>query len=230
MRLRSTLSMLLAFAIFPLAATYAQPSSADKNFGPASAPKTEKAAEKDASSESAVEKDERAAPPSTYRRIPLGSMETRAPRPAGAPSPMVRETDKKGQILDVLTQPLDVGTGSMVGLQEVDWTQPLRDIKADVVGGAMGGDTIDAKGNVRLQIDTLSFSADQFSHNKRTGEMQAEGGVIIKQELSVVSADKFYYRIREEGELPKPSMLDLPKDEQEREKRRLSLGRIDVTN
>jgi len=130
-----------------------------------------------------------------------------------------------------------------VQLQPVDWTQPLRDIEADQgvweVGETEGDETegdeteedvVDLEGNVRLRLDTLSFAADRFWANLTTGEMRADGNVIIAQDPSILTADEIYYRVPAESEMPQPLVLGPHMDEQERARRRLSSGTVEARN
>ncbi len=130
-------------------------------------------------------------------------------------------------MVDAFTQPFEEATvqGEFV---EPDWTQPLRNLVFDRGSGDLRGDTLHVQGHVRLKLDTLDLHADEFSYQQGTGEMHAAGNVEVRQNLSVIHADELHYRVYEEQDLPK--LLGPGLGEQERAKKQLSLGRIDVVN
>jgi len=168
-------------------------------------------------------------PGKAYGRIPLGTVETHAPRLGRRPSPSVLEVPSERTIFDALTQSYDLGPVEG-GFEPPDWTQPLRDIEGDELEGRLGTDEFSAHGNVRLRLDTLNFSAEEFSYSQGTGEMQARDDVLITQGRARLSAEEFYYRIPNESELPPPSLVEADLDEQQQAKRRLSLGAVDIKN
>jgi len=111
-----------------------------------------------------------------------------------------------------------------------DWTQPLRDIEADLWETELGSEELNLKGHVHLDLGMTSFSADEFQYNEITNEVRAKGNVLILQEPSELAADQVYYRVAEPGEVPRAFILEPALSEQERAERRLSLGYLDALN
>jgi lipopolysaccharide export system protein LptA len=124
----------------------------------------------------------------------------------------------------------DVTLDPSAALAPPDWNQPFRDIEADVWETQLGEKKLSLKGNVRLNLDRMRFSADEFWYDEQTNEMRAKGNVLILQDPAEVFADEIYYRVADPAETPAPHVLEPSLSEQERAKRRLSLGYIDALN
>ena len=115
------------------------------------------------------------------------------------------------------------------GFEQPDWTQPFRDIEGDRI--QRRAQEITAEGNVRLSLDTIDFSADQFHYNQETGELRAEGNVIIRQEDSVLTAQRIAYHVPpevfEEIQDTAPAPLT-PNDRAPAMRHALSMGILDA--
>ncbi|HUW60724.1 MAG TPA: hypothetical protein VMZ06_06925 [Candidatus Bathyarchaeia archaeon] len=171
----------------------------------------------------AAPKDAAPAAP-VYRQMPLIAPGVRAPQPGTRPpsSPMIGI--KHASLRDVLSQ--RVGFRSEETFREPDWTQPLRDIRADIWESGINQEEMALKGNVRLRLDTLDFSAERFIYREKTGEMHALGEVLIRQDQSIMAADEIYYRIPAESEMPRAMVLEPYMTEQQRARQRLSSGTV----
>jgi hypothetical protein len=113
-----------------------------------------------------------------------------------------------------------------------DWTQPFRDIEADLWESEFGSDQLLLKGNVHLNLGNTSFSANEFWYHEKTNEVRAKGNVLIVQGPAEIAANEIYYRVAAPGEAPKALILEPALSEQARAKRRLTLGylnAVDVT-
>ena len=163
-----------------------------------------------------------------YRRTPLTTPDIGAPRPWRRVIAMPTGRSTRLTLSDTLNQRF--APEPTESLQPPDWTQPLRDVEADVWKSQLGADEYDLEGNVRLQLDTLKFTADEFWYSKTEGRMRATGNVLILQDPTVLTADEIQYLIPEESEAPKPSLLAPRLTEQEQAKLRLSLGKVEGTN
>jgi len=159
-----------------------------------------------------------------YRQMPLIAPGVRAPRPGMRPpsSPMIGI--KHPSLRDVLSQRVEFRAEE--AFREPDWTQPLRDIRADIWESGINQEEMSLKGNVRLRLDTLDFSADRFIYREKTGEMHALGDVLIRQDQSMIAADEIYYRIPAESEMPRAKVLEPYMTEQQRARLRLSSGTV----
>lgn len=165
---------------------------------------------------------------SQYREHPIRTTGVRAPAPGRPPaSPLSMPTQRT--LANALLQPTELGAPGS-GFEPPDWTQPLRDVEAgrSVVDLATGRTVL--KGKVRLRLGEMYFNADQFSYSEDQGDYHAEGNVFIEQESSRIVADDIQYWVPPETELPPPSVLEAELTEQERAKRRLTLGRVQARN
>jgi lipopolysaccharide assembly outer membrane protein LptD (OstA) len=181
--------------------------------------------------ESPVQKKKKETPPTgvgQYRHMPLILPEARAPQPGHRPTPSPEVAFSRKRF----SEPFDTGVAfhPEETLQPPDWTQPLRDIEADLWESQLDKDEILLKGNVRLRLDTMNFAADEFWYSKPTGEMRATGNVRITQGTSHTTADEVYYKVPDLSALPTPTLLKPSRSEQERAKLRLSSGTMDATN
>lgn len=162
--------------------------------------------------------------PPKYRQMPLISPDVRAPRPRVRPpaSPIIGI--KQRSFEEAVSQ--ELGFSPQESFQAPDWTQPLRDIRADIWESGMTQQEMSLRGHVRLKLDTLEFSADRFLYREAAGEMQAIGNVRIRQENSLLSADEIDYHIPTEAEMPHPLVLEPHMTDQERARIRLSSGTV----
>ncbi|HNR31695.1 MAG TPA: LPS assembly protein LptD, partial [Candidatus Hydrogenedentes bacterium] len=179
------------------------------------------------------------APPAAERRPPAPTPakvdelqvvggEIRAPRLGRRPSAVPMQDFSGPTLADALSTGADFGAAESL-FQTPDWTQPLRDLEADEMGGSFDGDTIEATGNVRLRLGETLFSSDYYSFTESIGEMHARGNVRMEQPTGSFTADEVYYTLPPEAEVPPPMLFELT-SEQERAKRRLSLGRLSATD
>lgn len=159
-----------------------------------------------------------------YRQMPLVAPGVRAPRPGTRPSSSPIIGIKHPSLQDALNQRVEFRPEE--AFREPDWTQPLRDIRADIWESGINQEEMSLKGNVRLRLDTLNFSADRFIYREKTGEMHALGDVLIRQDQSMIAADEIYYRIPTELEMPRAGVLEPYMTEQERARMRLSSGTV----
>jgi len=88
-----------------------------------------------------------------------------------------------------------------------DWTQPFRDIEADLWESEFGSDQLLLKGNVHLNLGNTSFSANEFWYHEKTNEVRAKGNVLIVQGPAEIAANEIYYRVAAPGEAPKALIL-----------------------
>lgn len=154
--------------------------------------------------------------------------ETRAPRLRQRPSAVPIE-DLSGQSLsDALEAGADFGPAESL-FETPDWSQPLRDLEADELGGTFDRDVIEAEGNVRLRLGETLFRADYFTFRQSTGEMHAKGNVVMQQPESLLTADEIFYTLPPDRTLPPPPPLTT-ESEQDQAKRRLSQGRLEAFN
>lgn len=185
-------------------------------------------AEKPAQEKTSAKNDR--VPKTMYRRVPMGGAETRAPQPGKRrPSTVPIAEPSRKSFFSAFAQPGDM-TAPAGGFQPPDWTQPLRDIEGDEITGSFDSDEFNAKGHVRLKLDTLDFMADEFMYNQVSGEMRANNNIRISQDQSFAEADNIAYRVPAASELPEPTLLQANLGEQEQAKRRLTLGHVDIAN
>lgn len=161
-----------------------------------------------------------------YRPSPGFNPELRAPKPGRRPAPAPFATKGERTVTQGLTEGFSLTNDR--GFSEPDWTQPLRDVKAD--RWELSSDEYLFQGNVKLHLDTLDFSADEFCYNEVTGEMRATGNVVITQGNSQMKADQVEYRVPEASQLPGPALISINADEQGLAKRRLSSGLLKAQN
>ncbi|MBI4559095.1 MAG: LPS assembly protein LptD [Candidatus Hydrogenedentes bacterium] len=165
------------------------------------------------------------------RRVPLGSVEPSAPSP-GRPSVLPFPPGSQKRITDVLKEGPQLPSEEP-GFQAPDWTQPWKNIKADKLQYPLYGDQpLQAEGNVRLELENTRFAADAFYYHENLGEMRATGNVTVTQDQSALYADEVYYKVSVEplAEAPYPlEIAGVTEDEQAREKRRLSMGRVEAS-
>ena len=140
--------------------------------------------------------------------------------------PQEFKRSKKG--ISRLDENVKVSPGT--ALTPPDWTQPFRDIEADVWETQLGEEELSLKGNVHLSLDKMRFSADEFWYNEKTNEMRAIGKVLIVQDPAEILADEVYYRVAPPAEVPKAFILEPALSEQQRAKRQFSLGYFDAVN
>ncbi|MCX5772200.1 MAG: hypothetical protein NTZ09_18260, partial [Candidatus Hydrogenedentes bacterium] len=163
-------------------------------------------------------------PSTVVRKMPLMAPGARAPQPGTRPpsSPIIGV--KHPSLRDVLSQRVPFRTEET--FREPDWTQPLRDIRADIWESGINQEEMSLKGNVRLRLDTLDFSADRFIYREKTAEMHALGNVLVRQDQSMMAADELYYRIPAESEMAQAQVLEPYMTEQQRARQRLSSGTV----
>lgn len=153
--------------------------------------------------------------------------EIRAPKLGRRPSAVPLQDFSGPTLAEALSTGADFGAAESL-FQTPDWTQPLRDLEADEMGGSFDGDTIEATGNVHLRLGETLFNSDTYTFTQSTGEMHAKGNVTMQQPTGSFTADEVYYTVPPEVEVPPPLIFELT-SEQDRAKRRLSLGRLSAT-
>jgi len=171
-----------------------------------------------------AEPDKPAPPPPGFRQMPLVAPDVRAPKPGMRPSPAPTIGLRHPSLEDMLKQRIEFKADE--AFQEPDWTQPLRDVRADILESGFEGSEMSWRGNVRLRLDTLKFKADKFVYRGSTGEYHAIGDVLVTQNESMLAADEIYYRVPAESEMPQPRILGPHMTEQQRARRRLSSGTV----
>ena len=165
--------------------------------------------------------------PQGVREYPLRTGEVRAPefdRPAASP---LNELDKR-TIADALAQPTQFGSEES-GFQAPDWSQPLRDIRADNTKFTKNLIDMDLTGNVSLNLGSMLFQADRFRTEDEKTKYAAMGNVLIAQENSRMTADEFYYWLPEHADA-QGSAFAPALTEQERSRQQLSRGRLQAKN
>lgn len=161
---------------------------------------------------------------SMVRQAPLYTGGIRAPRlsrpPADPLSAITRRTMR-----DAITRPVEFGEPAL-GFTPPDWTEPLRDLEADVMVTDLNtGETI-LTDNVRLRLGEMLFSSDEFRYAEDTGHYQASGNVSVRQHYSQLAAGKIVYVAPELAEIERSLILEPGPDEQQLARRRLSMGRL----
>ncbi|MFP4500652.1 MAG: hypothetical protein ACLFTT_06600 [Candidatus Hydrogenedentota bacterium] len=154
--------------------------------------------------------------------------ETRAPRLVRRPSAMPFQAPSAPSLVDALEAGGNFGPAESL-FQTPDWTQPLRDLDADNMGGSLDSEVVEAEGNVRLRLGETRFRSDTFTFNRTTGEMHAQGNVVMEQGQSVLTADEVFYTLPAKTAVPTPYPL-VSETAQEQAKRRLSLGTLEAVN
>jgi len=189
----------------------------------------QRAAEQDTTPASPDRPEEGARPrDGRYRHLPLVSPEPRAPAPRRRPSFAPLGEPPRLSLPGALTGKISLSPTER--FEPPDWTQPLRDIEADIWEREFEDKELTLKGNVRLRLQDTFFYADEFWHSEASGEMRARGNVLVVQDPSALTADDVYYRVPDEAALPVPHLLIPAMDEQARAKRRLQSGLIEATN
>lgn len=160
-----------------------------------------------------------------YKQVPFDRPDAQvrkawSKKPSAAPDIGVEQRDLNKALSERL------GFSPEKAFAPPDWTEPLRDIEADSFEGAIGEDELLLKGNVRLRLDTLGFTADEFWYSEPTGEMRAKGNVLLSQDPSLLAADELFYKVPPEAEMPQPRILGPHMDEQQKAKLRLSYGAL----
>lgn len=165
---------------------------------------------------------------SRYRQMPLTMPDAHAPILHRKPSPVPFEDfGRRKSMADGISG--DLGISPDDGFKEPDWTQPLRDATADVWEREFGKNDVTLEGNVRLHLDTLDFAADKFIYSETSGEMTAEGNVVITQDQSSLKAGKIFYKLPDPAQIEaRQSPLLPPMTDQERAKLRLSSGAVEA--
>jgi lipopolysaccharide assembly outer membrane protein LptD (OstA) len=163
-----------------------------------------------------------------YSQTPVRISGARAP---GRLMPSANPLFSGGQrsLSDIFNDPTQfIAPGA--GFEQPDWTEPMRDIEADTMTQDLSTGTTELHDNVRLRLGNMFFRADNFTYSEEQGEMHAWGNVVITQEDSRLEAEEVYYYVPQDLELPPPTIFESQMDEQEREKKRLSLGMIDMSD
>lgn len=163
-------------------------------------------------------------PSPAFRQMPLVAPDVRAPKPRMRPTPAPTIGLRHPSLEDMLSQRIEFNPDE--AFQEPDWTQPLRDVRADILESGFEGSEMSWRGNVRLRLDTLKFKADKFVYRGTTGEYHATGDVLVTQGESMLAADDIYYRVPTEEEMPHGLILEPHMTEQQRARRRLSSGTV----
>ena len=153
--------------------------------------------------------------------------ETRAPRLNRRPSALPIQDFSGKSLSEALESGANFGPAESLFLTP-DWTKPLENLEADEMGGSFDSDLVEATGNVRLNLGDTRFQADYFSYRESTGEMHAKGNVVMEQPTSLLTADEVFYTLPADREAPPPPPLEAPEDDPN--KRRLSMGRLQATN
>jgi YVTN family beta-propeller protein len=161
-------------------------------------------------------------------RHPANTSSMGAPSPRNRPdaNPMKRVSART--ITDALLQPTEFGAPGS-GFVVEDWTQPLEDIRSDQGEFDFDKERHLLEGNVHLRLGAMLFESDLLSFPEAGGEYFAQGNVRIDQETSSISADEILYTIPLEEELPVMNVVD-DLNGQEKAKRRLTLGRVSANN
>ncbi|MGI6138408.1 MAG: LPS-assembly protein LptD [Candidatus Hydrogenedentales bacterium] len=147
----------------------------------------------------------------------------------GHPSPNPLEQLDKHTLQKALLRPLEFGEMSL-GFEPPDWTEPLRDIKADsMVADLTTGETV-LNNNVHLRLGSMLFESDSFRYSETEGHYQAQGQVRVYQHESELTADSLTYTTPEQELVERSFILEPGPDEQSFAKRRLSMGRLLAEN
>ncbi len=163
-----------------------------------------------------------------YRKYPIRTSGAYAPTP-GRPSAAPLSAPSRRTLADALLQPTELGAPGL-GFEAPDWTQPLRDVEAGRSVLELDTGRTVLRDKVRLRLGEMYFHADSFSYSEEQGDYIAKGNVLIEQESSCIVADEVEYSVPAETELPPPSVLEPELSEQERAKRRLTLGHVRARN
>ncbi len=162
------------------------------------------------------------------RQHPLKAGSIRAPKPGLRPSASPVGGLSHRTIADALLQPTEFGAPG-AGFQAPDWTEPLRDVKAGSSSTDLSSGRTVLKDKVQLRLGDMYFQAEEFSYSKDSGDYHAKGNVDVSQQSSHFTSDEIYYWVPRTEELPSPTLLDVP-TEQEQARKRLSLGRVNAYN
>lgn len=165
----------------------------------------------------------------TYHRQPLRTGIIRAPRPGLRPSPNPLEAMNRSAIRDAVMRPLEFGAPGL-GFEPPDWTEPLRDLKADsMVTDLSTGETV-LKTNVRLRLGEMLFNSDEFRYSEAAGSYKAIGNVIVTQQSSELTASSVEYFAPEDEVVEKTFILEPAPSEAVFARRRLTMGRLLAEN
>ncbi|GMW03284.1 MAG: hypothetical protein AMXMBFR84_44180 [Candidatus Hydrogenedentota bacterium] len=118
------------------------------------------------------------------------------------------------------------------GFEPVDWNAPLKNIKAEVLDYNPDTRIIEAQGNARFRVETISFASDYFYYNENTGELHMRGNVEIVQGPSTAFADeiKYIFPPKTEESAPPPLTSDPENLERDMAASLYALGSIEATN
>lgn len=162
------------------------------------------------------------------QQLSIVSSEVRAPKLGRKPSAVPLQDFSGPTLAEALNTGADFGPAESL-FETPDWTQPLKNLEADEMGGGFDGDKVEATGNVKLNLGETKFTADYFMYTQSTGEMHAKGNVLMAHPTGSFAADEVFYTVPPEEQVPPPAPFEA-EDEQGRAKRRLTLGRISATN
>ncbi len=163
------------------------------------------------------------------RQHPLPTGGLRAPIPRRRPSADPLSGTGGRSLTDALLRPTELGA-SGAGFESPDWTEPLRDVKSERMRTDLNTGRTRLEDNVHLRLGNMYFESDAFEYSMEAGEYYAEGNVLIEQEFSTVRAEEIRYEVPTESAIPAPALLEIEPGEQERARRRLSLGRVFAKN
>lgn len=178
LRLATILLVLTAIAV-----PYAAPAAADSGHEPAAK----------------QEESGAAVPQRPLERVPLGGVETRAPRPSGSPSPIPLPPDNRRPVTDVFQKGTffqDLGSG----LTPLDLENPIEHLQADGEGVVTPEGRYELRDNVRMVQGGTEFGTDLFVRDKRERYIEATGNVRLSQEESLLTADRVRYTSPPPGE------------------------------
>ena len=185
------------------------------------APAPEAAPEASGGTEAAPAEEK--APATQYRANPLAVGGVRAPS-TGRPDANPLANFDKRSLRDALTRPIEFGEPGL-GFSPPDWTEPLRDIEADVMNTDLTtGETV-LRDNVRLRLGEMYFRSDNFSYSDEAGNYRASGNVLVEQHESRLTANTLNYVTPEKKAVEETFILE-PANEENVAKRRLSMGRL----
>ncbi|MBI2433366.1 MAG: hypothetical protein HYV26_10885, partial [Candidatus Hydrogenedentes bacterium] len=169
--------------------------------------------------------------PGQVKKYPVRTDSIGAPHLGERPSAVPMRQLSRKTIADALVQPTEFGSEE-AGFKAPDWTQPFRDIQFEQMKSAPNADALELQGDVHLRLGDMYFKSDQFSYDRLMGMIHAEGNIEVTQQASKMTAQEFTYEIPGPEAVPVEGQTPFapPLTEQERERGRLTLGRLYAKN